>query len=535
MDVIFYLTIKILPARIESMLDGKVRKTNFNVCSILVEEKAGISKNAVSTFNIYRRYPSERKKVLIKSAYFPMDIKTNGVLLINDPINKDIPYEDRKMVLEDFLKFYYASKFDMKNNINGYYNILVSIRKFVVFCLLLEIDYRECFHDGYIYPCNLTENEFLQILYRFFKKDQKIISSNKKIEFNLVSDRLPNSKTLYNRFKHIDSFLRSLKVYSDDELYKVGMLVNKNLQGVSKSNQISNGSDKYLTEKELQLISAEIESYKVDIVDNLKMINPLHTDIPNDERVKAKKYFDTKLLFVIMLCCGFRVGTTLALTREDVKYFCINQSTGEYAYVLLPRDRIGNPHDSRVKNAPKPLSTIDYESKAYRNNVYKCSSVFVPERLYRFILDYILFLDKYYNFRLKRSRRKKDLIENYKSLIVDCVEEHDRPFDNKFLFVSNNFTKMSADTARKYFIDIFKKVGIVVDVNSKRKNNLLHRFRHSRMKISLNNGIIYSSDDFIRALGNSSISGSKAYFHPEDVENCKRYVEILEKDDIFKE
>ena len=88
------------------MQDNKLRNTNFDVCSILIKEVASASKNKVSTFYVYRKYSSERKKVLIKVAYFPMDFKMRGILMINDPLNKDIPLVDRKTVLEDFLNFY---------------------------------------------------------------------------------------------------------------------------------------------------------------------------------------------------------------------------------------------------------------------------------------------------------------------------------------------------------------------------------------------------------------------------------------------
>lgn len=517
------------------MQDNKLRNTNFDVCSILIKEVASASKNKVSTFYVYRKYSSERKKVLIKVAYFPMDFKMRGILMINDPLNKDIPLVDRKTVLEDFLNFYHISKADSNYNSNIYYSSLISIRKFLVFCLVLEIDYKKCFHDGYVYPCNLTEREFLQILFRFFRKDSKIFSSDNKIELNLISHRQPNSRTLLYRFKHIESFLKNLGVYTEEELGKIHDLLKRNIQAPKRNNQLDNGSGKYLTVKELQLISSEIETYKIDSFDNLKMINPLKTNITSKDWVQQKKYFDTKLLFTIMLCCAFRTGTMLSLTREDLKSIMISSATGEYAYAITPHDRIGNPADSRIKNAPKPLVEADYDSKKFQKDPSKCSAIYIPEWIYRFILDYELFLEKYYKFRLKKSRRKKELMSNYNSLNADCIERHNKPFDNKFIFFNNNFTKMSADTARKYFIEIFKKVGIAVDHDSKRDNNLLHRFRHTRMQIAISEGQVTNFEEASRILGNSvrSISGSETYIHLKDVEDCRDFVEVLEKNKIF--
>ena len=501
---------------------------NPNNCTINIEEIEKNNVNESTVYKISRRYNVNRTQALMKYVSLSI-IKINTInrfAIVNKYSNDD---HTSNRLSEDVSRFMLLLRNRNKSE-NSLYAGITSIKKFLTFCLILDIDYKKCFKSDYKFPLNINQDIFFLLFNMFLKKNIPDIimrENNVPISFRFCSTRIPSSKTIQLTYMYLMTFLISLKVYNDEEI----TMIKTNLSSrciFPKTVQNANLNDeKYLSNQELRLIFSEIKKLKNDKFDNLELINFKKANFSLEDWRKEKKYLDLITIFMLMIQTGYRIGSILALTYEDIREGIVDDKTGELVYPLVAVNRVGNFMDSKVKNVFSPIQKEDYSLSAFKNSQKFNYSIFIPTELYDLINHYKYFVKKYYEYRISKCKTEKSknvLIKNYQSLDADCILEHADSFQNKFLFCSDKFTKMKYYTVNEYFREIFEKVGIYVDKN-KRHINLTHRFRHTKSKISTDLGLVTSFTDLKHILGNKTESGSVTYNHYDYTNNSILYWE----------
>lgn len=209
-----------------------------------------------------------------------------------------------------------------------------------------------------------------------------------------------------------------------------------------------------------------------------------------------------KIIFKLMYEYGLRIGEVLGLTLED---FVIDSNEGEAQLIL--RNRMSDKVWQRAKTTMKVFNENDYftpdywtEKKGYQ--VIGEISEECTELLCEYIEDWIMnpfISEKLRNNLLEKNRADK--VTNREDIEI-----------NHYIFISKNYTPIAMSSWNLIVREIFKKLGIPLDVEG-RETNLNHKFRHGFAMYK----IYFEGYDEIRlmnALRHSDSHTVAKYFNP---------------------
>ncbi|PRR71325.1 tyrosine-type recombinase/integrase [Clostridium thermopalmarium] len=239
-----------------------------------------------------------------------------------------------------------------------------------------------------------------------------------------------------------------------------------------------------------------------------------------DENVRSEFKLRNKLIIDLMFLRGLRIGEVLGITLEDI----IPHPDDKRAGQLYLRNRVSDKKYQHAKGCMKVFSSEMYKTKIYnseREGGYQV--VALPIKL----MDEVRKYQEISRDILNQTERKLENIMKYAK--ADCVGENTRR--NYYLFLNKNGSPLSPSGWNNFLKEIFIKIGISIDKNSK-EDNLNHRFRHGYAMYlidELNKDISYVQKE----MRHKSIQSTLKYYNPKPEDQLKE-TEKIQKEILDK-
>lgn len=230
-----------------------------------------------------------------------------------------------------------------------------------------------------------------------------------------------------------------------------------------------------------------------------------------------------KIIIKLMYEYGLRLGEVLGLTLEDIN--CIENENGELeSGELILRNRLTDEPYQFAKGCKKVNELKHYYSPEYWEKDIGYQVIDVSSTT-------IEYLDEYISETIYNPFISERLLQNLseKNIADKVVPSKDDVLDNKYIFLSKNFTPITAKGWGDILKKIYQKVGIPIDKDTK-KHNLSHRFRHgfAMYKVYVEN---YDALRLAKALRHSGTSTVMTYFNPTKEDKIKM---MLEAEELLK-
>lgn len=226
--------------------------------------------------------------------------------------------------------------------------------------------------------------------------------------------------------------------------------------------------------------------------------------------IRDKYSVREEIIVRLMFECGMRLGEVLGLTLEDIEtdpMDLLRKDIEDLGLIVL-RNRVTDKKHQLAKTCFTPSSQEDYRTSMYRTLNYGYQKV-------RPSIGLLTKLDEYiedYHGNLS-SKVRDNYLEKAKADKV-TNGEYLQTNNNYYVFLSKNGTPLTRTGWNNIIKEIFKEVGVAVDIQT-RKNNLNHRFRHG-YAMFLKKYQNISELDLMYALRHSSLSAVSCYFNPDE-------------------
>lgn len=232
--------------------------------------------------------------------------------------------------------------------------------------------------------------------------------------------------------------------------------------------------------------------------------------------IKEKYGLREELICKLMYIYGLRIGEVLGLTIEDIE-------VKWNSYNIILRNRLSDKAHQHAKGCVNVLSKNDYESTEYNKLNVGFQIIPITKETFRLLFKY--FDETTSPFELTSTTLKNSTSKR----IADRVTKE---FDtnNFYIFVSKNYTPITAGGWNGILRKIYAQAGIPID-KGKREHNLNHKLRHgfSMYKIYKYG---FNRQELRAALRHKSESSVDYYYNPTEDDLRKLNIqgnELLEK------
>lgn len=226
----------------------------------------------------------------------------------------------------------------------------------------------------------------------------------------------------------------------------------------------NNPSLKHMPQKNIKLPDVLHTKNKSVLCPKFISINQMaqiHNYVINDASINEETKIKYDLIYQLMFNTGMRIGEVQGLTLEDFEYYYNDE--GERIYIIYIRNRLSDNNDQHAKRCLNVNNIKQYKSISYNSFNIGYQTVHIGESFYNQIIDYV---------DMASARFKQNNLSLAKA---DAVS-----FDKDNFYIFHNYKKntpLNRDILSEYTKTMFRNLGIEVD-SGKRRNNLLHRFRH---------------------------------------------------------
>lgn len=318
---------------------------------------------------------------------------------------------------------------------------------------------------------------------------------------NLNSETIRSNKTINNYLTAYRGFLRYLKIDSP--------LLEKESNIVNSSSRDGFLAHVSLTKRErFNYRLKEAREDKTPVYITLKDYQIIQNLV--DEKYTLRE----KIIIKLMYEYGLRIGEVLGLTLED---FIIDE--GEEGARLILRNRLSDEVWQASKTAKKVSGQNDYNTSEYWLEDDGFEVVVLSEACTELISEYIGegVLNPFISEKLRSNLIRKNT--------ADKVTDRKDIENNYYIFISKNYTPIAMSSWNQIIREIFKEVGISVDIET-RRTNLNHKFRHgfAMYKVQFEG---YDEFRLAKALRHSDSHTVLKYFNPSisDKRSITRQVE----------
>lgn len=345
---------------------------------------------------------------------------------------------------------------------------------------------------------DLTEEEV--------KKFVTFLRGGRLSSFNCSTIR--SSKTINNYLTAYRGYLRYLKI--DSPLLEKEVVV---INAPSRDGFMAHVSAKKRERFNYRLKEAQQETAPMYI--NLKDYQTIQDLVEEEYSLREK------VIFKLMYEYGMRIGEVLGLTLEDI----IIDSEEEGAQLIL-RNRMSDKAWQHAKTTMKIYNKSDYFTSDYWSKDLGYEVVEISEECTELLCEYIEegIMNPFISEKLRNNLLQKNIADK----VTDRVDIE----NNHYIFISKNYTPIAMTSWNLIVRNIFKKVGIPVDVEN-RETNLNHKFRHgfAMYKVYFEG---YDEMRLSKALRHSNSHTVLKYFNPSK-EDKKQIVKQVEEFSLIQE
>lgn len=294
---------------------------------------------------------------------------------------------------------------------------------------------------------------------------------------NFIEYNLKTSRRYVTVNKYLSVFRAFFKYLKIDTKYLDGRIITSYTKQVgndffsftkpSKNNRYSNNN---------KLAKRNIVPKYIKIDEYYKIIELLQEEQNQyrleENQIKLVDALRTELICHLMFIYGLRIGEVYGLTLEDIEY---KEDTLNSVNLLTIRNRYTDKHHQHAKGCMEILSRDDYNNSNYYEDglgkCFGCEIIEIFDETTSLIKEY-LSLSRSIDYLSPKARK------NFKKKnIADKVTSNKRIKINRYIFISSRGGPIDRTTNDNYQKWIFNKLGLKIDIESK-KDGLNHRYRH---------------------------------------------------------
>lgn len=333
--------------------------------------------------------------------------------------------------------------------------------------------------------------------FRAFLKGGQITSSSENLMFKNLTVRTNN--TLNNYFNVYRKYFNYLKI--DDSIFEEFTIVRNQKGGEGKfTHGKVNTSRRYNTTN--HTVKKETVPKYISYEEYVKCIT--HINQSDKEYIIILR---NTIIIHLMYEYGLRIGEVLGITIEDI--YNSKEAKSSEGQIII-RNRYTDKSWRFAKGCMKIKKREDYKDPDYKRK-----GLGAGYQVVKIEESTVQLIEEYMQATVFNSFLSPTLANNLKNKnIADTVDERDEIKENKYTFISKNFTPITGTAWNRILKEIFSAVGISID-KGKKENNLNHRFRHgfAMYKIMVEK---YDKIKLKNAMRHRNPNSCDAYFNPTE-------------------
>lgn len=221
--------------------------------------------------------------------------------------------------------------------------------------------------------------------------------------------------------------------------------------------------------------------------------------IDSDHTLTYTQRLEYKAIYSLMEYGGLRIGEVLGLTIQDMDQ--TDSAELPNHKIIAIRNRVSDRKDQQAKTCLNVNDKKNYKDSNYWENGIGYQKAYIPNDTFDLVIDY------YHNVAYKFERKGRDLVK-----ADDVYGKGNRNF---YIFHNKNLnTILDVKTLREYTKKMFEYFHIPID-SMKRRNNLLHRFRHGYI-MHLLYVVGWPAETVIKYSRHTSTASLEPYNNPTD-------------------